>query len=173
MEATDPRREIDALMFQVDKSMRYHQRFRGFYDTTHRVFMFVIIAAGGGAALKVAATPPEVVGVVVALVAALNLVWAPSHRARDHHLLHGRFGALLIRIRSGEWTEDNRVRWDAERHEIENDEPPLFYALEADCDNQVRRAWGRTKKMVEIDWWCRRTMFVLRHSSQQFDEKAA
>ena len=173
MEATDPRREVDALMFQVDKSMRYHQRFRGFYDTFHRAFMFVIIAAGGGAALKFSATPPEYVGVGVALVAALNLVWAPSHRARDHHLLHGRFAALLIQIRSGEWTEENRVRWDAERHKIEKDEPPIFYALEADCDNQVRRAWGRTKSMVEIGWWSRRTMYFLRHAPRQFDERPA
>jgi len=77
----------------------------------------------------------------------------------------------MVRIRSGEWTQENHIIWEAERLKIEKDELPIFYALEADCDNQVRRAWGRTKKMVEIDWWSRFTMFVLKHSPRQFGEK--
>ena len=84
MAKTDLNGEVDALTFQVDKSMRYHQRFRGFYDTANRLFMFLIIVAGGGAALKADVAAPEVVGFAVAVIAALNLVWAPSHRARDH-----------------------------------------------------------------------------------------
>ena len=76
----------------------------------------------------------------------------------------------MVQIQTGEQTRENYDRWVAERYEIENDEPPIFYALEADCDNQVRRAWGRKKKMVEIDWWSRRTMFLLRHTPRKFGE---
>ena len=170
MATTDLERRVDSLIFQVDKSMRYHHRFRGFYDTANRIFMFAIIAAGGGAVLHKAGDAPEIGGAIAALIAALNLVWVPSHKARDHHLLHGRFSDLMVRMRTDQRTEENYVLWDAERHRIEKDEPPIFHALEADCDNQVRHAWGRDERMVKIVWWKHWTMYLLRHSKTRFED---
>ena len=159
--------KIDALAFQVDKSIRYHHRFRGFFDTVHRVFMFAIIVTGGGALLP---KPQYYVG-IAALLAAANLVWAPSHKARDHHLLHGRFSDLMIQIRSQEQTEENFKNWEAEKYRIEKDEPPIFYALEADCDNQIRRALGRDQVIVPVNWWQKVTMYIWRYSTHVFAPK--
>ena len=164
MTATEASHKIDELAFQVDKSMRYHQRMRGFYDTAHRIFMFLIILTGGGALSE----KPQYAVAAAAIIAAINLVWAPSHRARDHHLLHGRFSDLMTAIHTSEWTKENLSNWTSARLKIEKDEPPIFYALEADCDNEVRRAWGRTKKMVRIHFWHKRTMFFLRYRPDQF-----
>ena len=158
---------IDDLTFQVDKSMRYHQRMRGFYDMVNRVFLFIIIASGGGAATD----KPEHFVIAASIVAAILLVWSPAVRARDHHLLHGQFSRLMMDIRSGEPTKQNHQAWEARRIEIEMQEPPIFYALEADCDNQVRRAWGRTSQMVDLGWWHRHTMYLWRHDHVQFPLK--
>lgn len=66
------RRGIDDLNFQVEKSLRYHQRRRGFYDGLHRFSMFAIILLGGGAVID----KPEVFGILASALAAVNLVWA-------------------------------------------------------------------------------------------------
>ena len=170
MPTTDISRKFDALAYQVDKSMRYHQRMRGWYDTCNRLVLFLIIAAGGGSVI--ADPQPLVFGASV--LAALNLVWAPSHKARDHHLLHGRFSDLMIRMQEGkaEVLEQERPdildEWCAIRVRIEKDELPIFYALEADCDNDMRRALGRTQQMVPITGWHKVTMYFLRHRPEQF-----
>lgn len=157
---------IDKLGFQVEKSMRYHQRIRGHYDTWNKVFMFVIIILGSGAI----SDRPSLFVMAAAIIAAANLVWSPSHRARDHEILFRRFSDLAILIRSSDRTATNLQAWIKQRIMIESDEPPIFYALEADCDNQVRRAWGRVGELVRIGWWRRQTMYWLRHVNAKFPE---
>lgn len=111
---------------------------------------------------------PEYAVIAAALIGAVSLVWAPALRARDHHLLHGRFSDLSSLILAGADTPENVTKWEQARRTIEKDEPPIFYALEADCDNEVRRSWGRTKEMVEIGFWPKRTMFLFRYRPDQF-----
>ena len=128
MAATEAAREIDGLAFQVDKSMRYHQRMRGFYDTGHRVFMFMIISTGGGALSE----KPQYAVAIGAAVVAINLVWSPSHRGRDRHLLQSCFSDLMIATRTGDWSSEHLDIWKTSRLTVEKDEPTIFYALEAD-----------------------------------------
>ncbi len=158
--------QIDSLNFQVEKSLRYHQRRRGFYDGLHRFSMFAIILLGGGAVID----KPQIFGTLASAFAAVNLVWNVSHRARDHEMLFRRFSDLAIEIRTSahDATEANFADWTERRLAIESDEPPIFYALEADCDNQVRRGWGRDKKLVQIGKWARLTMNWLRHRPADF-----
>lgn len=175
MPSTDIDREIDDLTYQVEKSLRYHHRMRGWYDLANRAILFVIIAVGAGPIID----PPDpfhpaLFAVGASMVAALNLVWQPSHRARDHHLLHGRFSDLLIEVRKQKANVVKEERldvlgdWQGRRIVIEKDEPPIFYALEADCDNEMRRALDRTSKMVHISLWHRVTKYILRHNPNQF-----
>ena len=170
MAAADISRQIDDLKFQVDKSIRYHHRIQGFYDTVNRLFLFVIIATGGGAVLigKDEALVVPSAAVLSSVVAALLLVWAPANRARNHQWLHFKFSDLMIAIQTGEHTKENYLHWDADRRQIEKDEPAVFYALEADCDNQARRAWDRTDEMVKMRWWHRWFMYLIRFDHQSF-----
>ena len=163
MAATEAAREIDGLAFQVDKSMRYHQRMRGFYETGHRVFMFMIISTGGGALSE----KPQYAVAIAAAVVAINLVWSPSHRGRYHYLLQGRFSDFMIAIRTGDWTSEHLDVWKTSRLTIEKDGPKIFYAIEADCDNEVRRPWGRTTKMIHVGFWGKHTIYILRHNPDQ------
>lgn len=158
---------IDELNFAVDKSMRYHQRRRGFYDRINRLSMFAVIICGSAAFGRLFESP-EYFAAATTIFAAINLVWAPSHCARDHEMLFRHFSDLAIEIRTTAASKGAYDGWVRKRMEIETDEPPTFIALEADCDNEVRRAWGRTREMVRIDWWSRLTMNLLRHSGRHY-----
>ena len=164
----DLRARTDQLDFAVEKSMRYHQRRRGFYDWVNRLSMFTVVICGSAAFGRLFDSP-EYFAAAVTILAAINLVWAPSHRARDHEILFRRFSDLAIKIRTTPAGEDTHDGWVKERIEIETDEPPIFIALEADCDNEVRRAWGRTREMVRIGWWSRLTMNLIRHAERHYE----
>ncbi len=145
--------------------MRYHQRRRGFYDFFHKAFMFLIVVAGSSATFSGLS---GVFAVIAAVLAAIDLVWGLSHRARDHEMLFRRFSDLAIKIRTEEQTEASYREWMGERVSIEKDEPPIYWALEADCDNEVRRARGKDTELARIGWWCRKTMYFIRHAEKVF-----
>lgn len=172
MTTDDLRKRTDQLNFAVEKSMRYHQRRRGFYDWVNRLSMFTVVICGSAAFGKLFDIP-QYFAAATTILAAINLVWAPSHRARDHEILFRRFSDLAIKIRTTPASEDAYDGWVKERIEIETDEPPIFIALEADCDNEVRRAWGRTREMIKIGWWSRLTMNLIRHAERHYEPQRA
>ena len=161
--------QIEAIDFGVEKSMRYHQRRRGHYEWLHNAIMFLTVISGSAAFAQVLDWP-EYFGAVAAVLAAIDLVWGPSHRARDHEVLFRRFSALAISIRTtASPTAETLAKWVRERIDVETDEPPIYWALEADCDNEVRRAQGKDKELIQIDWWSRLTMYWYRHAESVFD----
>lgn len=164
-------KSLEGLDFAIEKSMRYHQRRRGHYDILHKALLFVTIVSGSAAFGKLLDSP-EYFGAAAAVFAAIDLVWGLSHRARDHELLFRRFSDLAIALRSKSTpTEDDIADWTKRRIEIESDEPPIFCALEADCDNEVRRAKDRAETLAHIDLWSRVTMNWLKHSQRAFAPK--
>ena len=78
-------------------------------------------------------------------------MWKPSHRSRDHELLFRRFSNLAIGIRTTDPSEKSYLKWIRDRLLIEADEPPVYYALEADCDNEVRRGGDETRTWFTSD----------------------
>ena len=159
---------ISDLSFAIEKSMRYHQRRRGHYETCHRWIMFGVIV--GPAVVALLNVPVGIVITVPAVLGALDLVWAPSHRARDHEMLFRAFSELAIKVRSE--TEDPQYdEWVEKRIRIEADEPPIYTALEADCDNEVRRAWGKDKQLVHIGSYHRLTMNLCRYPATHYDPR--
>ena len=169
----DAKDEIEALNFGVEKSMRYHQRRRGHYEWIHRSIMFLTVLSGSAAFAGVFEWP-QYFGAAAALLAAIDLVWSPSHRARDHEMLFRRFSDLVIEIRTNRSRNDEDLAKLTERRLlIEKDELPVYWALEADCDNEVRRAWGKNDKLVFFDWWSRLTMYWHRHSQAVYEPKPA
>lgn len=158
--------KTDALDFGVEKSLRYHQRMRGHYDALHRSMMFLVLV-GGSAAFAGVVEWAHYFSAAVALIAAVELVWGISHRARDHEILHKRFSDLAVSIRTTLPSGEAYRGWLARRIEIESDEPPIHWALEADYDNEVRLARGRSD-LARIGWWPRLTMYYQRHTKHTF-----
>lgn len=167
----DLKEKIEGLNFAVEKSMRYHQRRRGHYDFYFKGLLFLAILSGSAAFAEM----PKYFAAMAAIFPAINLVWGLSHRARDHEILFRRFSELAISIRTAiikkSANEELLAEWTQKRIDIETDEPPIYWALEADCDNEVRRAWGkgRDDELVPIDWWCRMTMNWMHHAKRSFD----
>ena len=100
-------------------------------------------------------------------------MWKPSHLSRDHELLFRRFSNLATGIQTTDPSEKSYLILIRDCLLIEADEPPVYYALVADCDNEVRRAWGRDKDLVHIGFWYRLTMNLLRHAETEFKTVAS
>jgi hypothetical protein len=152
--------ELDGLRFSIEKSLRYHQRRRAFFETVHRILMLMVIILGSAAATSIFGTSSTLLALMTALVGAFDLVWAPGSKARDHLVLHQRFSALTTEIlRTPNPSPRQIVEWSAKRVEIETDEPPIYWALERDCYNEVCHAWGRDQnpnalnKLSHLERW--------------------
>ena len=165
----DLKSKISDLNFAVEKSMRYHQRRRAHYDFNFRILLFLTIISGSAAFADMS----NYFGGMAAIFTAINLVWGLSHRARDHEILFRRFSELAISIRTmPEETKETYDKLIERRIDIEADEPPIYWASEADCYNEVCHAWGKDKELLDIGWWYRMTMDWCRHT-KQFYEPAA
>ena len=157
--------KVDGLDFGVEKSKRYHQRRRGFYDTIHKILMFFIIVSGSAAFAELSLN----FAAVATAIAALELVLTPALLARKHEMLFRDFSDLAIDIRAKKPNERAYRALHERRLVLEKDEPPVFHALEAHCDNEVRRAWERDKEIIEIGRWSWLTMYVLKHDKTVYD----
>ena len=115
----------------------------------------LLIILSGSAAFAQAFPHAEYLAALTALLGALELVYGFSHKARDHELLHRRFTELLADIKTHPVPDESMLGdWSRKRLLIETDEPPIYWALEASCDNEVRIAWGCEKLgLVKLSWW--------------------
>lgn len=142
------------LDFDIEKSLRYHQRRRRHYEFLHRAIMLGIIVAGSAAFADFYADG-RWFGLISAVLAAVDLVYGLSHKARDHQDLHRRFTELAKAIRTTHQPTDADLdRWTRERLDIESDEPPVFWALEASCFNEVAMSRGHPRsEWVPLKQW--------------------
>jgi hypothetical protein len=160
------------LKFAIDKSIRYHQRRRAHYDRIHRMLMFLIILSGSAAfaSVTVPFVPSQWFGAVAAVIAALDLVWGFSHRARDHEILVRDFTELAATVNATEISVPALAAWTNRRLEIEAKEPPTFWAVEADCYNEAARALDADREfLVSIPWMHRRLMNWWRFERHSYD----
>jgi hypothetical protein len=152
--------EFNDLKFSIEKSLRYHQRRRAFYESSHRWLMFTIIVLGSAGAS--ALVPATLIAFAAALVGAIDLVWSPGSHARDHLVLHQSFSTLLAEmVRTTKPDADGLAEWRGRRVEIEANEPPIYWALEKDCYNEICRARG-TSESNKLTWAERHFMNVYR-----------
>lgn len=143
----------DALSFSIEKSLRYHQRRRAHFERLNRGTMLGVILSGSAAFAQIQS---QVAGLAATVLGALDLVLGFSAQARDHQILHQRFTRLAQAVRSvPDGTPEQVAAWTRERLDIEADEPPVLWALEADCYNEVCRTLGREDAVVRIAFWRR------------------
>lgn len=150
-----PSGEVFDILFPLEKSIRYHQRRCAFYGEWHRWLMFIIIVAGSTAATDVFPQLQKVLALLTAALGAMDLVFGLSDKARDHEVLMRKFASLVSQIRRRDSpTQSDIDAWQAERVEIEADEPATYWALEAICYNEVADAFDRNPAdRVRIPWY--------------------
>jgi hypothetical protein len=149
-------REVDGLVFEVSKSLRYHKRRQGHFATMHlRIVACSAVFGTSGVAALVQSSPWISVPVLAltAVGAAIYMVKEPATQAKVHADLHKEFSALGADIaKTPRPTIRDLANWKARRIQIEADEPPTYWALETDCYVEECRALGRP-----VLWNCRIT----------------
>lgn len=158
------------LLFDVRRSVRYHDRRRGFFDRLHRLTNLLTILMAGSVLYDLGKTGETagwlvVLSAAAALLAALDMVVGYSAWARRHHDLKTRFCALEIDMLSGGLAPATWQAYAVRRLQIERDEPPVFRALDLLCRDELLIAEGITHERAPgefsgLGWWPRWTSQV-------------
>lgn len=140
-----------ALLFDVRRSIRYHDRRRAFFDMLHRATAVLTVFLASSILLDLLgnSTTPwwlTLVASLAAALAALDVVIGFARSANLHQDLKRRFVTLEMQMVLGDNGEETFHRYMAERLNIEQDEPPIFRALDLLCNNEVAQAEGLSKE---------------------------
>ena len=151
---------IDSARISCLTNAQYHAGREAFLDTLHRWFMFTVIALGAGALLDLfpkehvlTATAlsvdlKELFAASAAIVAALDLTFDLSNRARMHAMQKRRYFELLAQLNAGEKTPD-QVRVCIDQYSA--DEEPPYRVMIFTCWNAAQLSvFGDEAKAFDI-----------------------
>lgn len=139
------------LLFDVRRSVRYHDRRRAFYEQLHLFTSLLTILMAGSVFFDLAkpgqtACWLQFASAVAAFFAAMDMVIGYSKRASVHSNLRERFALLEIDMVMGDAEENTWAGYQRERLMIEKDEPPLYKVLDNLCRNELLEAEGYKRK---------------------------
>lgn len=148
------------LIFGVRRSIRYHERRRAWFEAWHNLaWTLSFFGSSAAAAAIFGQWSAEFFWfpVAVAILLAADLVVGFSRKATLHHLLGRRFAALERSIPLRSLSAEEYQWFNAQRLEIEQDEPPVKRLLDVLCHYALLRSLGGTKrdlrKMDRISRW--------------------
>ncbi len=148
----DVSQEHHKLLFGIRRSVRYHDRRRGFYEQFHQIVLFFGLLLGSATIglfagesgsdwpLSVKLLP----AVIVTILSAVDLVVRSSQKAWLHADLCRKFTELEIRLQSKDALDSEALITEItqERLRIEATEPPNLRVLDTLCHNELLRAMG-------------------------------
>ncbi len=170
--------QIDALIFSLEVSQRYHTARRDFLQFWIKANQFLTLFFSASVTAYFANYVPSwmgqgVVATFAAILFAISLVSSIvdlEKKAQLHQSLSDQFRELKNRIKIAEskqvrpndvqWVRQQIAEWSAEREAIEADEPQMFCALHDDVRYQTAKAFGRTANKSEAPDGIKR---LLRH----------
>lgn len=167
------------LLNDCDRSIRYHQARARFLDSVHRWSQFFIFAF---AMASVSDLASSLIGedkfnmiwsALIGLLALLNFVFNPVEKAGLHRSLHRGFVMLAGEIDAAPNPNNITIsHWKKTMHALFADEPPLYRALVAHCDNQVAIRLGVDKgHFVELNWYYRRFRNIFPFQGPKFPKR--
>jgi hypothetical protein len=135
------------LFFDVRRSIRYHDRRRAFFERMHQLTGVLTVLLAGSVLFDIARPGDNpawllALAAVAAVLSAFDLMVGYATKAGLHRDLKSRFGALEMSILSGDAAPETWQAHQLERLRIEQDEPPVFRALDLLCHNELLRADG-------------------------------
>lgn len=141
-----------ATLFSVRRSIRYHQRRRGFYDKLDKLSNMLSLIFGSAAIYGILQENAKNVALVasatVTVVSSVNLVVSSAQRGRDHTEFMRKYVELEKRMLGVE-SEELLLEVKAARLSIEAEEPPVLHVLNAICHNETMRAMGFAKEDLQ------------------------
>ncbi|EBS1537230.1 hypothetical protein ACNZ7H_000750 [Escherichia coli] len=153
--------EWEGLLFDVRRSVRYHNRRRAWFDRLDQTTNVLSLIFGSTAIygiLSQANTNLAVLSAaIVTVFSAINLVVASSQRARAHFDFARKFFELEQKmILVSNVSKESVQAITAERLSIEKDEPPVLRVLDSICYNeQILSMDYPTDQMVVVGFWQR------------------
>ncbi|ENA0199942.1 hypothetical protein ABFI44_002106 [Salmonella enterica] len=151
----------EGLLFDVRRSVRYHNRRRACFDrldqTTNVLSLIFGSAAIYGVLSQANANWAVLSAAIVTVFSAVNLVVGSSQRARAHFDFARKFFELEQKMMLMPEVTDESLRLiTAERLSIEKDEPPVLRVLDSICYNeQILSMDYPTDQMVVVGFWQR------------------
>ncbi len=168
MNLRDLNHEQYGLLFDVQRSMRYHDRRRAFFDRLHQITGGLTVLLAGSVLFDIArpgATPwwLSSLAVAAALLVAWDMVVNYAAKAGLHRELRRRFGVLEMAMLSGDLEDGTWQEHHLERLRIEQDEPPVYRALDLLCRNELLRAEGISNPAhrARVSGWQKATRHLL------------
>ena len=138
--------DADNIRFNALRNALYHTARRRHFERLGRWLNLAIILLGVAAIadpLKLIGVSAAWIGVAVALVGALQLVFDFSRQARDHQALQRDYYRLLAEIEATIVPDPSELsRWRGEMIRITADEPPVLRAIDAKAYNDAIEATG-------------------------------
>lgn len=144
----DPQAKLDELHFNVARSIRYHDKRRGFFELFGKLLQFIALISSSVAVIalldKIDKTHAALILSSIAAAATLcNLVVGSSAKLEQHTKLKNRFIDLLSKIEAtGSATEVAVRTLIDERLQIEKEEPAISHWLNTLCYNETVDALG-------------------------------
>jgi len=172
------------LEWRIRRSIRYHARREAFFARLESSSL-ALNALLGSATLasfsQVVAFPPffglplgAAFGAAVAVVSAVDLAIGFGARARRYAELRRRFYDAEVML-LGEQDEERYAAAMAHVLRTEGDEPPMMYALDVLCHNELMVASGKkmsncedARDFYEVNWIQRLTSQVISWSNSKF-----
>ena len=151
--------KVHGLLFDVRRSVRYHNRRRQFFDRFSKLSDTFALLSGSGTIITVVSTlstsnAPIYFAAATAIASAVNLVFGTKNNARLHHDLARQFIALEKRLIDPELTPAMLALVEADRLSIEAEEPPALRVLDLLCHNELVKAMGYGKEeLFKIPFW--------------------
>jgi len=150
------------LLFEIRRSIRYHNYRKRFFEWFHNLAAFLTAISGTAIFVTVLAEQVSpvlqmVLAAVVAIFSTIDLVIASPAKSREYEDLSRRFIALEKEIMVSE-NKDSKFfnTIQAEKLSIEADEPPHLRILNAVCFNETVTAMGLNQDAhVKIEWYQR------------------
>lgn len=136
-----------ALFFDVRRSLRYHDRRRAFFERIHQATGVLTVLLAGSVLFDIARPGDNpawllALAAIAALLSALDTVIGYAAKAGLHRDLRARFAALELSIIAGNTSGSAWQAHHLERLRIEQDEPPIYRALDLLCHNEILQADG-------------------------------
>ncbi len=163
---------IDQLLIDIMRSIRYHDRRYAFFINLVIIVRVFNILLAGTAIFGYSTLEPNVIYILSAIVALCNIVDISinfSDKLVLHKSLKEKFINLEIYAHS-----DNANAKELKRKilAVEQEEPPIYRALDVLCHNEIVQAHGydMNKNWYPVNMWYRLTSNLLRHESVNWVE---
>jgi len=135
------------LLFSVKRSIRYHDRRVAHFERMHQFSSLLTILLASSILLQIAGAkyePPvwlTTLSFLAAVLAAVDIIVGYAKCAEKHHSLKRRFCELESIVAEAN-SASELGKCLKRRAQIEQDEPPIYRALDILCHNEVLNALG-------------------------------